>query len=204
MADNENNTQATPLTAEDIAKIVDGRINNFVHSSKTDIAKLREQVGSISTAIESFKPQPTTEQKTEGTAAPDPRIAVLERQIKELTASNEAATKKAELADRDTALNRALAGYQFANEASRTTAFKVFGDEMQKLEDGKYAIGDQPLEDAVKVRMGDLKGLLAPQPITGSGASKTVSTPSSGIPEIKAGMTREEMQIVANELLKMA
>src|SRR4051794_7522468 len=110
MADNENNSQETPLTAETVASIVDSRINNFVHSSKTDMAKMREQLTGLGTVLESFKPKETAVETTSTTAA-DPKISVLERQIKELQASNTAAHEKAAKADRDSALNKVLGGF---------------------------------------------------------------------------------------------
>src|SRR4051794_35012274 len=125
MADNATTTteQAAPLTAESIATIIDSRINNFVHSQKTDIAKMREQLTGVSTALESVLKPKETATTQEATPTPatttDPKISVLERQIKELQATNTAALEKAARADRDSALNKVLSGFQFANETAR-------------------------------------------------------------------------------------
>jgi hypothetical protein len=207
MAENETQTETTPLTAESIASIIDSRINTFVHSSKTDLAKLKEQVGGLSTAFEGLKTKETPATvETTTTATPgvtaDPKISVLERQVKDLQASNEAAILKVKKADSDTALGKALSGYTFANDASRDVAFKVFSSEMKDLGDGAYAIGDQPLGDAVKTRMADLTGLIAPKNVSGTGAT-TGRAATLDTNEVRRGMSKDEMQTLGSSLAKL-
>jgi len=196
-----------PLTAEAVAKIVDSQINKFVHSSKTDLAKMKEQLTTFGSTIESLKVTPTTtpteNTNTQVTATSDPEIAVLKRTVKDLQTANQAALEKAAKADRNSALDKALAGFQFANDTSRDVAYKVFSSEMQTIGDGQYAIGDLPLADAVKARMAELPGLQAPKNIGGSGASSGRSVPAPSV-DIKAGMKADEYNAIAAELAKFA
>jgi hypothetical protein len=206
----ENNTQQSEattesnnntFTAESIAAIVDQRvnegINKFVASNKTDLAKLKQQV---STIAESFT-KPAATEPTKDT--PDQKYSVLERQVKDLQEQNKAALEKAAKADRDAALGKVLSTYTFANETSRDIAWKVFAGEMNSIGDGQYAIGDQPFDAAIKTRMESLTGLLAPKNVGGSGASSgNNSGQFNSSFEIKPGMTREQLQAIANEALK--
>ncbi len=195
------------MTAESVATIVDSRINNFVHSSKTDLAKLKEQVTGIHTAIEGMKTTttPITTPAAEPgstTAIVDPKISVLERQIKDLMSANEAATARVAKADRETALQKALGGYNFANEASRDIAFKVFSSEMKDIGEGQFAIGDQPLADAVKSRMEQLTGLIAPKNVNGTGSSSGRPAPTGDANQVRKGMSKDELQTLASSLAK--
>jgi hypothetical protein len=204
MPEENNNTQGAPepLTAESVAEIVNTHINKFVASNKTDIAKMREKVTSLEGTLSSFQsaPAPTTTTSTEQTAA-DPKLSVLERKVKELEASNTAALEKAAKADRDSALNRVLSGYNFASDKARDIAYKTFSSDMKSIGDGEYAIGDQPLAEAVKSTMADLTGLLAAKNVGGSGASSG-KAPALDTSQVRRGMSKDEMQALANEILK--
>lgn len=193
--------QPEPLTVEAIASIVNTEINKFVASNKTDIAKMRDQVTSFKTELDGIRTAPA-KSESQTTEANDPKLSVLERQLKELQEQNVAAIKKAEKADADTALNKVLSQFTFASERAREIAYKTFASDMAKIGDGEYAIGDQPLAEAVKATMADLSGLLAPKNVGGSGATSG-KAPAVDVSQVKRGMSKDEMQAIGNELAKL-
>lgn len=197
------------ITKEEVQELINTTVSGLAARQEREfqklIAPISEQIKTFGTFIEGVSNKGTQEpQKAETTQAQDPKIAVLERQLNELKAANEAAQQKAAKAERDAALSRALNGYTFANDASRDTAFKVFTNEIQTTSDGQYVIGDQPLDAAVKARMNDLTGLLAPKAVGGSGANSTNTTAGApGVPlEIKPGMKPEEYNTIFQNIQK--
>lgn len=184
------------LTPEAVEAIVNSRINNFVHSQKTDIAKLKTEVSELRSTS-----TVTAAQTTTATATPDDtKMSVLERQVKELQDQNRVALEKAAAASRDNALGKALSGYQFANDAARDIAHRTFAADIKEMSDGQYAIGDQPLSDGIKARMANMEFLLTPKKIGGSGAASgnAVETDHG----YRKGMTRAEQQELVNRLSK--
>jgi hypothetical protein len=145
-------------------------------------------------------------------AGKDPKIAALERSIRELTERNrvqEEATKASNLkaqekelkaleTERQSAIRASLGDFQFASDDAREDAFRAFRDEVKRGDDGELYGGDfVPVKDFIKARMATKTHLLAPRDVTSSGAREHNGTQGgrqSQLEDIKPGMdakTRE-------------
>jgi hypothetical protein len=191
------------LTIDQVQELINSTVSGLAARQEKQFQKMltpiTEQLSGFSSTFEELKQQPKTEpKKGDQTQTQDPKIAVLERQLNELKAQNEATQAKALKAERENALSKALGSFTFANDTARETAFKVFSNDIQATSDGQYVIGDQPLEVAVKTKMNDLTGLLAPKAVGGSGTtSGNAGSGPTGLPaEIKPGMKTEEYQAI--------
>jgi hypothetical protein len=192
----ENVQQVAPVTIEQVRELINQSVAGFAAKSSK---QLNEVLNPIHEQLKNFTAQKevvTTEQ-----TATDPKISILERQLKELQTENQAAKEKVAKADRDSALNKALSGFTFANDTARDTAYKVFSADMQTIGDGQYAIGDQPLHEAVQERMKSLTGLIAPKAVSGSGATSGSAAQNTDL-QFKPNMTMEDYQRIATEALK--
>jgi len=194
----DENVHQPTVTLEQVRELINQSVAGFAAKSGKE---LKEVLNPIHEQLKSFATKKEESETPAQATTTDPKISVLERQLKELQAENQAAKEKVAKADRDTALNKALSGFNFANETARETAYKVFSGDMATLGDGQYAIGDQPLHDAVQARMKDLTGLIAPKAISGSGASSGSAAANTDL-QIKPGMTMAELQQIANKAFK--
>ena len=134
----------------------------------------------------------------------DPRVRSLERKLADLMAKLEAeqkrreeAERKAEERERHAAIRSVLAQYQFANEAAREDAFRIFRDAVRRAEDGSLVGGEDelPLEQFIAEEMKRREYLLAPKPAAGAGASagaRRGGAPAITLDDIKPGMTKEQ------------
>ena len=200
MPEDNSNPQATPeaLTAESVAQMINQALSGYAAKNEKHLNKMVEGFTTKLNELVPAKPEPKQENQVQ-----DPAVAVLQRQVAELTKSNEEAKVKAASAERENALSKVLGTYSFANEVARETAYKVFASDIKQTNDGEYVIGDQPLAEAVKSRMSALTGLLAPVAVSGSGGSST-SAPSSGgaitLEQIKAAKSPQALKEISERL----
>jgi hypothetical protein len=197
----EQNTQTDTVTPESIQQMVNTALAGYAAKNEKHLNKI---VDGFTQQLNEVKGDP----KPEGNHNPDPAVAVLQRKLEELTKSHEEARIKTAKAEKDSALSKVLSTFSFANEVSRDTAFKVFAGDIQQTNDGQYVIGDQPLSEAVKARMGSLTGLLAPVAVSGSGSgSSTTAQNNSGtvtLEQIRGAKGMDQLRAVAEKLQKMS
>lgn len=202
---------ASPLTLEMVTEIVNKSVAGLASKQEKQFGS---KFQSLNELIDGLKPKETPAAATDTTTtanntAVDPRMSVLERQLKELQEQNKVALDKAAKADRENALSAVLASTQWASESARKIAFKEFASEMKDLGNGEYAIGDQPLAEGIKSRLNDMKFLLDTRKVGGSGASVNngnESSPQAGqltMEEIKAAKTPEQLQKISQRLAQI-
>jgi hypothetical protein len=193
----EQNTQTETITVEAVSTMINNALAGYATKNEKHLNKLVEQLSGLKGDP---KPESTQPQNQ------DPAVAVLQRQLAELTKSHEEAKTKAAKAEKDNALSKVLGTFSFANDVARDTAFKVFATDIQQTNDGEYVIGDQPLSDAVKARMTALTGLLAPVAVSGSGSGSSSTAPSTSavtLEQIKGAKGMDQLRAVADKLQKM-
>lgn len=199
----DSNTAA--VTLEQVTELINSTVNGLAARQQKEFVKmltpLSEQLTGFTSTIEGLKTQPTATKLEEGQTqnVADPRVLAMEKELKDIKVAREADQQKAAKLERENALGKALGSYTFANDFSRDTAFKAF-DDMTKGSDDKFYVGDSPLEVAAKTRMENLKGLLAPKAVGGSGASSVDSQTAAPL-EFKPNMTMAEMQAIATEAI---
>ena len=181
----------------EIEELINSTVSGLAARQEKQFAKMlqpvTETLSGFNTRFESLaQPQPTPEPTP---TTPDPKIAVLERQLNEMKSHSEATEAKAQRAEQDSALSKVLNTFSFANDVSRDTAFKVFSSDVKRSADGSFVLGDEPLDVAVKGRMNQLTGLLAPKAVSGSGSGQQRATSGpAGLDQlIKPKMSKEEI-----------
>lgn len=201
MADEQNTP--VPVTIEMVTElvnqIVSGSAARIQKEFNTTIKPLNDTLLGLNSTFEEIKQHIPGKKEDTTKGAPDPKIGLMEKQLKELTAAREADQAKAARLEKESALNKALNTFQFANDVSRETAFKTFANDVQVTSDGVYVIGDDPLDVAVKGRMTHLSGLLAPKQVGGSGAASGVPANISTA-DIKTGQPIEYYREIFNKI----
>jgi hypothetical protein len=161
------------LTAEKISEMITSALTGHAAKYEKQLNKMNE---SFSGELKKLTTPKTESTAAEGTSTQDPKLAALERTIAELNEKYSAAETKAQKAEQRQALADALSTYQFASDKARDVAFKNFEMDMKRSDDGQYFIGDRDVKTAVAEGLKSLPGLLAPKPVSGSGAVGTQNT----------------------------
>jgi hypothetical protein len=134
----------------------------------------------------------------------------LERRLNELVEENKRTRKRAEEADRSSAVRAEL---QRLGVGKIDLAFKAVQDGIVRAEDGRLVArseaGDVPVKEYLTAFVNDNPEFLPARIAGGSGMTANLKAPGAGreavdIERIRPGMSAEEMQRVREEIVRVA
>lgn len=167
------------------------------------------------------KPDPKPEPKPEPAAGDgkekpgDPALAALQGQMRDLQTKLDAserarldAVKAAEERERVSAIRAKLGDFQFASDAARDSALRIFDADVLRGEDGRFYGPDKttPFDQYIAKALDETHDyLLRPKDVGGSGATNTGSKrlPPVDLADIKPGMKAEDRARVLAEIERL-
>jgi hypothetical protein len=162
------------------------------------------------------KPEPKPDPAPAGDGKPaDPALASLQGQVREMQAKLEAsekarqdAVKAAEERERTSAIRAKLGDFQFASDAARESALRIFGSDVVRGEDGNLYGPDKttPFDQYIGKALDETHDyLLKPKDVGGSGAMNPGQKrqPPVDLNDIKPGMKPEDRARVLAEIERL-